>query len=470
MSTGSVARWIVAALLAGAGVLRLPSACAGGPHAASYDLDVRIVPAESRLEGRARIRLRDAGSPADTVRFWLHGELRVSEVRAHGRELAVHQETEPYGWDYSLVGNHVSIGLPGGVVPAEIDVEWAGFLHPSDARSPSDYMRIDESGVFLRALGYSPWFPLLLEPDEDAHSVDFTRVCIEVPSELTAVFAGVASGRQDAGSTARYEWRADNLSLFDAQLTARPFRVREDGDVRVYALDSEESVASGRRIADFSRFLLGYYARHYAKDAVSAQIHIVEMPRYGDIASGNVVGIQEESWRAFEESDWPKRTLAHELVHAFVRLPFSRTDPLYALVVEGFPSFYHYAALAECGAVDYGCTLAAVRESYLEKRRTGVDRRGRRLPDEKPISRIAADEIGRYKDAFVLSDRALLFLEELRTRMGPDGFAAFNRALFAGDVTDDASFRALVCERVPDFEAELSVWLDTIDLPRALSD
>jgi hypothetical protein len=368
------------------------------------------------------------------------------------------------------VGNRVSVDLPGGEVPDGIEVVWGGFFHPSQARSPSDYMRIDESGVFLRALGYSPWFPILLEPDEDVHPADFPRVSVEVPRGLVAVFAGRCLGSRETGETIRHVWSAHDLSLFDAQLTARPFVVESVGDVHVYALDRDESVASSGRVLDFTRFLLGYYAGHYAGEAVPGPVHVVEMPPYGDVASGNVVGIREESWRAFHESDWAKRTLAHELVHSFVRPAISRTDPLYALVVEAFPSFYHLPALAAAGAIDYERTIAGIREAYLSRRETGRDRRGRPLPEEKPLSRISAEEIGTYKDVFVLADRAVLFLDELRSRLGQSGFDELNRALLARESLDDATFRGLVLERLPAFGEELSLWLDTTELPPGLSD
>jgi hypothetical protein len=118
-----------------------------------------------------------------------------------------------------------------------------------------------------------------------------------------------------------------------------------------------------------------------------------------------------------------------------------RSDPLYALIVEGFPSFFHYPAL----------------------------RRGRPLPKEKPIPRITADEIGTYKDKFILSDRTPLFLDELRNQMGEGGFEKFTRELFAKSAVDDPAFRTLVLGYLPGFEKELTIWFDTTELPAALS-
>ena len=391
-------------------------------------------------------------------------------VRADGADLEVSQKREYYAGDYSLIGSRVEVGLPRGRTPESIEVEWVGFMNPSKARAPSDYMRIDETGVFLRAFGYSPWFPILLEEGEDAHEVDFRKVSIEVPKPLVAVFAGDFVKAEEDDDRVRYLWRAQGLPLHAAQLTARPFVVASEGDVRVYALDDEASLASAREIMGLTRRLLEYFTDHYSAEAVSGQLHVVEMPRYGDIASGSVVGIQEERWRAFGESAGAKRTLAHELVHSFVQPAISSRDPLFALVTEGFPSYYHYAALAALGAIDYADRISTIRESYLRKRASGKHPRGWPLPAEKAISEITAGEIGTYKDLFVLSDRTVLFLDELRRRMGKEAFEAFNRELFARKELDDRTYRALVLRYLPGFGEELATWLDTTELPRALAE
>jgi hypothetical protein len=432
-------------------------------------MDVRCTPDESRIEGKARIGFRESGESADTVRFWLHGELRVTAVRAGGVDLEFSQTREYYRRDYSLIGNRVEAQFSSGQVPDSFEVEWSGFFHPSRARSPSDFMRIDEEGVFLRALGYSLWFPVLLDVGEDEHEVDFRRVSIEVPKAFSAAFVGDLLEAKHQGEFAQYLWRAEGASLFEGQLTARPFVIATEGDVHIYALPDAQSQAAGGEIMDLTRSLLEYFRDHYSKNAVSGQVHVVEMPKFGDISSGNVVGIQEDSWRGFGESEWAKRTLAHELVHPFVQPRIASSDPLYALVIEGFPSYYHFPALDHIGEMKYNERIAAARSAYLKKRETGKHRRGWPLPPEKALSEISADEIRKYKDVFILADRALLFLDRLRSQMGERGFDNFNRELFAMAELDDPSFRTLVNRHLPGFEEELRVWLDTTDLPESLS-
>jgi aminopeptidase N len=443
----------------------------GAPvHASAYEIDLRFEPAESRVEASSVIALRENGSASDTAAFWLHGELRVSEITAGETALEFSQEQRYYRMDYALIGTRVTVRFPDGKVPDNIRVKWSGYFHPSRARSPSDYMRVDDSGVFLRSLGYSPWFPLFLGDGEDEYDVEFRRVSITVPSDWTAVFAGDLESSERREDESRFTWRTGPMSLFAGQLTARPFVVTRAGTVSVYSLADEESLSAAREILELTRSLLDYYRSHYRRDAVAGPIHVVEMPKYGDISSGNVVGIQEERWRSFSESEGSRRTLAHELVHPFVHPKISASDPLYAFVIESFPSYFHYAALDALGQMDYEGRMKHIRERYLEKKRTGKGWRGRPLPEEKPISTIAADEIGTYKDKFILSDRAILFLHELRTRVGKQTFDTFCARLFSVEQLDDSTFRSLVLEALPDFGPEMTTWLDGVDLPAGIED
>jgi len=73
----------------------------------------------------------------------------------------------------------------------------------------------------------------------------------------------------------------------------------------------------------------------------------MQMPQFGDISSGNVSGISTKIWADFNQYNWPKQVLAHELVHSFVQYPLSQTNQLFALMTEGFPSYFHLPVLAE---------------------------------------------------------------------------------------------------------------------------
>jgi hypothetical protein len=330
-------------------------------------------------------------------------------------------------------------------------------------------MRIDRDGVFLRARSYSPWFPTFVEPGADAAPVEFRRVKVSVPAAFTAVFAGELVSRSREAASAVSVWKAASLDLFSAQLTARPFDERREQGVHVYSLRDDPSRAAADAVVDLTRKLIAFYRAHYSPDAVPAQLHIIETPKFGDISSANVVGVQEESWRKFAEERFSKMTLAHELVHPFVKTETPRSDPFYALAIEGFPAYFHYPAMATWeGEEWYDAAMRRIGQRYIEKKRSGVNFRGDPLPPEKPLLEITADEVGKYKDQFLLADRALLMLDDLRRRMGKERFGGFTRELFGGHVVDAASFRAVVLRYLPEDGDRLRVWMETTEYPAGM--
>jgi hypothetical protein len=223
-------------------------------------------------------------------------------------------------------------------------------------------------------------------------------------------------------------------------------------------------------VLDLAKRLDGYYRSHYGDKDLGGQLHIMQMPQYGDISSGNVVGIKDEHWNKIDESPYATYTLAHEYVHPFVHARTPRSDPFYALMIEGFPSYFYLPALAEIhGEALYANDMKSwVEKGYLAKRRSGKDRRGRPLPEEKPLLRITADEVGAYKDSFVLSDRALLLLNYLRTRMGRIRFQEFTLELFGREEMNRTVFEEVVLRFLPDAKEDLKIWLDTTEYPKSL--
>jgi hypothetical protein len=196
----------------------------------------------------------------------------------------------------------------------------------------------------------------------------------------------------------------------------------------------------------------------------------MQMPEYGDISSGNVVGINSENWCNLANNPWATFTLAHELVHPFVMRGPPKADPFYALVIEGFPSYFYLPVLAEVqGEEFYSGLLERYYEAgYLKKRRDGTDLRDRPVPAEKPILEITAEEIGTYKDAFVLSDRVILMCNYIRARLGKERFFDFTRDLFGRESIDRGVFERVVLEYLPDAKDDLRVWLETTEYPDRL--
>jgi hypothetical protein len=145
----------------------------------------------------------------------------------------------------------------------------------------------------------------------------------------------------------------------------------------------------------------------------------------------------------------------------------TKENPFCAFVIEGFPSFFQVYALKkmEGDAYDAKGKMMKVEEGYLEKRKTGKTWRGNTLPVEKPILEIKFDEIGLYKDKFVLNDRVWLFFYSIWNKMGDEEFDRFLKELFSFNSINYNSFEELVVKYIPGFAPELNTWLNTTDYP-----
>ncbi|HWR81992.1 MAG TPA: hypothetical protein VN285_01670 [Candidatus Deferrimicrobium sp.] len=419
------------------------------------------------MEGIAHVTPDSTTIDLDSVVFYLHGELNVDSLSLDDQEVKLNQQSVFYSSDYSLVANRVSFAVSRNG-PCRFTTYYQGFFSPSRCRSQSDYMRIDDDGVFLRSFGYSLWFPILLEPDEDSYAVDFADVRLRTPVEFTPVFAGERVSEEVAEGWRISRWHADHLDVFAAQCTAQKSSVMSEGNVFLYHYEDSVSTAMARNISSFVRRLNGRFTELYRTNVFSGQYHIMEMPAYGDISSANVTGITSGIWLTFESDERSKRALAHEMVHPFVETNTPKSDSLFALAVEGFPSYFHLPVLAEeFGQAWYEKKMERTEASYLHKKQTGLGWRDYPVPEEKPLTGITASEVGIYKDVFVLDDRALLFLHWLYRQMGRDRFLAFAHELFnTGPVTLD-SFRALILRYLAAASADLRTWLETTEFPES---
>jgi hypothetical protein len=341
-------------------------------------------------------------------------------------------------------------------------------------------MRIAGDGVYLRSYGYSLWFPVFLEARADETNVSFSRVTLRTPMDLVPVFVGERVEEWIEGDERVSIWTAKNVPIFAAQLTARSFKLHEDDGYFVYSLPDSASRKKAGTILAFTRRITSLARARYRAAAAPGQIHVMQMPRYGDISSYNVVGISGSVWSEFDpatalvdprgwQSGWATRTLAHELIHPFVQVPTPLADPLWALVVEGFPAYFHLPLLAEIAGEEwYEEYMVELQRSYVNKRESGTDRRGRRLPAEKPLLELTPEDLSRYKDRFVLADRALLFFDYLRRQMGKAAFLGFTTDLFNRPSLDAASFQEIVREHLPGAETDLPIWLESTEYPERL--
>jgi hypothetical protein len=294
-------------------------------------------------------------------------------------------------------------------------------------------------------------------------------VTARVPSQFTGVFGGERLNSRVSGDTSISEWRALGMRLFEAQFTARPYEVLESkAGITVFHLPDSASTAAAQRILKFTEELSALYASRYRKPSSADRYFILEMPAYGDISSGSVTGLMESTWKIFTDDENAQRALAHELVHPYVHMEIPRSDPAYSLAAEGFPSYFHLPCVAALRDAEfYDRFVGWMEKLYLDKRATGKDRRGNLLPPEKPLLSISANELSTYKDTFVLDDRALLFLNYLRSRMGAQ-FDAFTSELFNSGVTGTDGLRATVEKFLPGSADDVSLWLETTEYPERL--
>jgi hypothetical protein len=434
---------------------------------ATYAIDLTYLNEEPGIKAEATIGFKEGQARPQHLTFYLHGELWVDEVRVDGQPVDVTQELVFYTSDYSSVANRSRIELMGGKVPENLTIRYSGKLNPSVTRALSNYMRVDEEGVFLRSYPYSVWFPVFLESEEDSNPVD-AEVTIRTPEEYTAVVTGERLSETVDGGMRVSRWRAVQDDFFNLQLTARPFQLMKEGGFHLYFLGDAESRATAGEILTFSAKLEEFFRDNYADRGEGGQLHVVQMPRFGDISSGNMVGISDRVWRGFEPPSYSGRTLAHELVHPYVQIPLPSSSELYALVIEGFPSFFHLPAMAGIVGDDfYRQFMVSTEDGYLERRRTGLDRRGNPLPVEKTLLELTADDISEYKDRFVLNDRARLFCNWLRDRMGVEGFREFTRELFSSKSLDYDRLVAVIEAHLPDSVDDVNLWLRTTEFPEA---
>jgi hypothetical protein len=190
--------------------------------AVSYDIDLSYAPDTASIQASAVVGVDGSH---DAIDLYLHDELRVTAVLIDGQPTPFFQQVAPYPFEYTLNANRVHVLTRGRDLSGGIRVIYIGRFSPSAARSPSDYMRVDAEGVFLRAYGYSLWFPVLAESGEDPPPVEVARARITSPARYHAVFVGEEVSRTIRHDTAISTWRAEDLNLFDAQLSLRPYRV-----------------------------------------------------------------------------------------------------------------------------------------------------------------------------------------------------------------------------------------------------
>lgn len=432
----------------------------------SYELDVTFAPKEHSMKGKAVIHFNPTPVKIEKMVFYLHGELSVESLELDGEKIPFSSDLVFYPSDYSAVAVKVEAPIAKFDPSKALTVMYSGWFNPSRARAISNYMRIDSDGVLLRAYGYSLWFPIFLESRQDSYEVSFPSVIIRTPADFVSVFTGNRLKDYLEGETRISQWQADHVNLYFAQCTAQRYTVLKKEGYHIYSYHDLQSQETAKKILSFAQQLEALYRKYYKKEASAEQLHIMQMPQYGDISSGNVVGMSDETWKDFKERSYSGWTLAHELVHPFVRIEIPQSEPIFALVIEGFPSYFDLPVMAELLGDEYPDKLLQWKEdNYIKMRETGKDRRDNPLPPEKSLLEITADEVGEYKDLFILSDRALFFFNYLREKMGKSTFWEFTGELFKQKTLDYSILEKIILKYLPGAGEDIYLWLKTTKYP-----
>lgn len=444
-----------------------------------YTIDVHFFPKDAQMWGytvsdksfmRGSAKVEFSELNVDTLTFYLHGELKIDSIISENKAIKYTSEKIFYDMDYSNIGLRTTIDFPNAIKKETITVHYSGFMNPSRARSLSDYMRVNkEEGVFLRGYYYSLWFPAFQKPDEDDYEVNFKKITVKLPKSFNAVVTGKLLSETIENETYTAIWKPGRNKMSNIQCAARQYEIIARDNTFVYCVDDRQS---GEKIIDYTHKLKQLFYSNLRNVQNTSSLYIVEMPEYGNISSQNVIGISSDLYKDFDTDLHSKLTIAHELVHPYVSIPVTKENPFSALVVEGFPSYFHLYGLKKITKSAEGFDLKkymkGVEKDYITKKQTGKDRRGNLLPSEKPILKISFDEIGQYKDVFILSDRVRLFLYHLWGEMGDKNYDKFLKELFQFDSINYKKFETLIIKYIPNYENNLDIWLNKIDYPKSL--
>lgn len=391
---------------------------------------------------------------SDSIQFHLHGELNIDSIKVNEKHVKFESQKIFSYKDYSLIINQTVIEP---TYSKEVHIYYSGKINPSTVRSPSDYMRISaKDGVLLRNYFYSPWIPIFLKDEEPDYSINI-KAKFDLPKEYSPIFVGSSVTEEIQNDRLSSTWEAKNVGFFNLQFTARQYKRIHENGLNIYYLPKESSYNQSKKIADLSSRILNFYKIHYKNSGInSEEFHIAEMPEFGDISSFNMIGISNQYWDSFK-ADVPNRSaivIAHELVHPFVQINISKGNSLYALVIEGFPNYFHLLALESIyGQNWYSNFIEQIRNNY-EKRISNPTS----YPENKPILKITADEISIYKDRFILNDRVLLFLDTLRNKIGKENFLFFCKELFNLEKIDFGIFKKITF-KYDNGKTDLDYWL-----------
>lgn len=140
-----------------------------------YDLDVRIVPATSRLTGRARLTVRNASeNPLPRIALQISSTLTWESASVQGSGVPLAQHLLDTDADHTGRARELILTLPKPLAPGEsltLDTFYSGTIAangerlerlgaPSSQALETDWDGINSDGIALRGFGNVLWFPV----------------------------------------------------------------------------------------------------------------------------------------------------------------------------------------------------------------------------------------------------------------------------------------------------------------------
>lgn len=444
------------------------------PEITAYDLQIEVWTNEVPIQVDGKLEVRNLDSYSlQSLTLYLHPELSVTSVTDRdGRPIEYETKLIAHDWSYtkSLAAHSLILTEP--IAPGDtqiVQLSYKGSFSPSSLRSPSDFMRIDKGGAYLRGLGYSLWFPVTVRDDIDLAAT--FHIQLDVPAEWTGVAFGDLERTKNSGQRSLSWWRTQSpFKLLRAQLFASPLEVFEGRRLSIFAKPG--SFRSARKLIEFGDRLLEFFADNYGSTDGIGRNYVVETCPYGCIASGNVIGLSPDVFQRVGTSDIDFETydlIAHEFVHVFVTSLINRDAPGAALLLEGFPSYFHVPALTSILGNDYHkWFMQRAWLSYREGMNGQTDKSNDpSIPIEKPLVEIGIEEIPYYKDRYLLSDKFSILLDRLQEQIGTDVFFGACKDFFAHaathSVTIDDFFRTLAVHSKRDLSEFVSRWLSSTE-------
>ena len=420
----------------------------------SYDMVITLSDPRFPLSATAGLELQNVSEEAlSQVTLYLHPELRVERVLdMNGNTCRAEQILVDAAYSYTGTISRLKVVLADPVPSqgtTQIEVQYAGGFSPSFARGPSDYMRIDASGAFLRGAGYSYWFPAASCGPEGIDDAACFHICLNAPAKWKPLlFADLIQETTQDGRALSVWQTPEPWPLLFSHLAAADWIIVESEGVRVYCYSDSESRRAGEAYAGLISQLMPIFDQHFGEGLAQLPVLLGQMCEYGGIACGNVVGLPADRFvevlhaRHHEEI---LTLLAHELVHRYVIPMIDPSARGAALLLEAFPSYFHSIGLESVlGAGFRERFLLDAWDSYDAGYPSRDEASAPHDLRDMPLLDLTLDDIPRYKDTFLLSDKAILVLDQIRRLLGDAVFLGGVGEFLANHRRRPATFEAFV--------------------------